>query len=58
MDVFTYTTETSYEKNFLKWRAMNNDERDSFNEERYTDAEARRVFDSLYGNKLVEEKTK
>jgi len=54
MEQFIYDDGADYESNFSRWRIMNDKERSDHNEELYTEAEAKRVFDSMYGNQLVE----
>ena len=54
MEIFIYDDGADYESNFSRWRIMNDKERSDHGDELYSDAEARRVFDSMYGNQLVE----
>lgn len=48
MEEFHYDKNDSYESNFNRWHAMNNKERDVYNEPKLSPLEARAVFDDLY----------
>lgn len=50
MEEFHYDKNDSYESNFNRWHAMNNKERDIFNEPKLSPLEARAVFDDLYSD--------
>ena len=54
METFIYDDGADYESNFSRWRIMNDKERSIHNDELYSDVEAKRVFDSMYGNRLVD----
>jgi hypothetical protein len=54
VEQFKYDHNSTYENNFDRWKIMNDKERSDFGEELYSQPEAKRVFDSMYGSKLVD----
>ena len=54
MEEFKYNSNLNYEQNYNIWRSMNNDEKQAYGDELYSEPEAKRVFDSMYGNRLVD----
>jgi hypothetical protein len=46
---FNYRPEASHRANFIEWRTLNSEERSAYNEKQYTEAEAREVFEKMYG---------
>ena len=55
-DIFEYDDNADYDTNYAKWRYMNNDEKVNFGEDIYPEEVAQRVFNEMYGAKLVKQK--
>lgn len=49
-DIFEYDHTLTYLENFIRWRALNNTERDYFNERYLTVEESEVIFSKLYGD--------
>jgi len=47
--IFKFNPKSSYRANFIEWRTLNSEERSAYNEKQYTEAEAREVFEKIYG---------
>jgi hypothetical protein len=54
--VFKYDDSSDYATNYANWRYMNNDEKMNFGEDVYPEEVAQRVFNEMYGAKLVKQK--